>query len=189
MLKEIINKLNKDIKALNQFSVLHGLCDIINDGKGGFPAEYCGKDEYKQVSNFDQVRGVIYHRMNGDITREEIEEESLTGCENLILESYPMLLIGCIKMSILKIDDAYTDLDIAQKISNTITNENIKGLNLGLRQLETNVELISINRKSILETEYPDNESDVEIPYDFAYFKVEYNIKAKGEITCFTTCK
>ena len=192
MLKEIINQLNKDIDSLKIFSELFGVCDIIteknSDNDVSFPAEFCGKGQYSEVSINDLIRGSVYHRVRDNITREEQEEDSITGCENIIEQTYPMLLVGSIKRDFFKTDDAYTAINLAQKIADTLTNESIDGLSLKLQMIETNVESISVDRTAILADEYPNNEDMEEIDYNFILFKIEYNIKVSGEISCFTNC-
>jgi hypothetical protein len=67
MLEVLLTDINTKLSAMNIFSTVFGLCEIITKDGVSFPAQYCN-NEWKQVSDFDKNNGTIYHRLTGQIS-------------------------------------------------------------------------------------------------------------------------
>ncbi len=187
MLEAIVPYINTQIESLNMFENKYGLCEFIaKDGKT-FPAEYCN-GEYKQVTDFDLHKGIVYHRLTGDITKEEVEEESSNGCNPFYETSFPLRTVACIKKSLIKDigDDAYLENKIAQNISSVIAGNNNKALRVLLRcdGVEFEIENIKTNREEIFEEEYSGYDQSF-MRYEFLYIAINYTVKVTGNISCF----
>ena len=61
MIEALIDYIDSRIDSLGHFKEFKGLCELINktdkDNTQSFPAKYCSKGEYKQVSDFDFKKG------------------------------------------------------------------------------------------------------------------------------------
>jgi hypothetical protein len=187
MLEIIIPHINTKIATLNMFENLHGLCDIISKDEKTFPAEYCN-GEYKQVTDFDLHKGIVYHRLTGDITKEEVEEESSNGCDPFYETTFPLRTVVCIRKALIKDigNDAYLENKIAQNISSVIAGNNNKALRILLHcdgvEIESNS--IKTNREEIFTEEYSGYEQNF-MRYEFLYIAIDYSVKVTGNISCF----
>lgn len=186
MLQEIIPNINTRIDSLNMFSMKYGLCEIIaKDGKT-FPAEYCN-GEYKQISDFDLHKGIVYHRLTGDILKENQEEESSVSCDPFYYTTFPLRTIVSIKKSLIKDigNDAYLESKIAQNICNTIAQSNNKALRILLRvdSVSTEIKNIKLDREDIFKEEYTGFDNFMR--YEYLYIAIDYNVIVTGNVSCF----
>lgn len=181
MIELIIPYINTRIETLNLFSRRIGLCDVIKKGEASFPAEYC-EGEYKQVSDFDQETGTVYHRLTGDISSAELDEENTVSCTPFIDRTYPTRLVAVIKKSEL---NAYSDSQMAEFISNAIAFRNNKSLCIssGADTISVEVKSISTDREKIFSEEYKGVEN--KIPFEYSYIAIDYDIKISGSVSCF----
>jgi hypothetical protein len=187
MLEIIVPYINTQIDSLNMFDTRYGLCDFIaKDGKT-FPAEYCN-GEYKPVTDFDLHKGLVYHRLIGDISKEEVEEENSNGCNPFYETTFPLRTVACIKKEHIKGigNDAYLENKIAQNISNVIAGNNNKALRILLRcdGVEFIIEGIKTNRDEIFDEEYSGYDQSF-MRYEFLYIAIDYSVKATGNVSCF----
>src|ERR1700741_3474159 len=100
MLEAIIPHINTKIATLNRFSNRHGLCEIISKDGKTFPAEYCN-GEYKHVTDFDLHKGIVYHRLTGDIQKEKLEEDSAVSCDPFYSTTFPLKTVVSIKKALI----------------------------------------------------------------------------------------
>lgn len=179
-MKEIIDHINSKIEEINLFPRRFGLCEIIKKDETSFPAEFCS-GEYKQVSDFEQG-GTVYHRLTGDITSSEADEESSVSCDPFIERTYPMRTVGVIEK---KNNDAYEDYDIAELVARKISFLNNKTLRTLLKVDSVSVEIksLSADRNKIWNEEY--SKIDISIPFESIYFAIDYNIIVTGNNSCF----
>lgn len=186
MLEEIIPNINSKIEALNMFSMRYGLCDIIAKDEKTFPAEYCN-GEYKQVSDFDLHKGIVYHRLTGDITKEELDEESTVSCDPFYSTTFPLRTVCSIKKSLIKGigNDAYLESKIGSNIANAIAESNNRALRILLRadNVSFNVNSIKVDRDEIFKEEY--SGMDNFMRYEFLYIAIDYEVVVTGNISCF----
>lgn len=187
MLEEIIPNINAKILTLSMFKKQFGLCEIIaKDGKT-FPAEYCN-GEYKQVSDFDLHKGIVYHRLTGNISKEEEEEESTVSCDPFYITTFPLRTVASIKKSLIKGvgDDAYLENKIAQNIANKIAETNNKALRTLLKADSVSFEIKSIktNRDEIFKDEYSGYDNNF-MRYEFLYVSIDYDVIVTGNVSCF----
>jgi hypothetical protein len=187
MLEAIIPHINSRIETLGLFNTRFGLCDIISKEGKTFPAEYC-KGVYKQVSEFDLHKGTVYHRLNGNISKQEEEEESTVSCDPFYITTFPIRTVVCIKKEHIKGigNDAYLENKIAQNISNVISETNNKSLRIELHADSVSIEVneISTNRDEIFREEYTGFDSSF-MRYEFVYVAIDYNVIVSGNVSCF----
>jgi hypothetical protein len=187
MLEVIIPHINTKIEALNMFGRRFGLCEIISKDGKTFPAEYCN-GEYKQVSDFDLHKGIVYHRLTGDIEKEELDEDSTVSCEPFYSTTFPLRTVATIKKSHVKGigNDAYLENKIAQNISNTIAESNNKALRMALRADSVSLEIsgVKINRDDIFKEEYSGFDDNF-MRYEFLYVAIDYDVIVTGNVSCF----
>jgi hypothetical protein len=186
MLEAIIPNINTKIETLNMFSMRYGLCDIIaKDGKT-FPAEYCN-GEYKPVTDFDLHKGLVYHRLTGDIGKEEADEESTVSCDPFYITTFPLRTVASIKKELIKGigNDAYLENKIAQNIANVLAETNNRALRISLMadNVSFEVESIKVNRDEIFDEEFTGKENFMR--YEFLYIAIDYNVVITGNVSCF----
>jgi hypothetical protein len=186
MLEAIIPNINTKIETLNMFSMRYGLCDIIaKDGKT-FPAEYCN-GEYKPVTDFDLHKGLVYHRLTGDIGKEEADEESTVSCDPFYITTFPLRTVASIKKELIKGigNDAYLENKIAQNIANVLAETNNRALRISLMadNVSFEVESIKVNRDEIFDEEFTGKENFMR--YEFLYIAIDYNVVVTGNVSCF----
>ncbi len=179
MINQIVDHLNTRLEELEVFEVSFGLCEIIKKNDTSFPAEY-SNGEFKSVSDFEGA--TVYHRLTGDITSSEADEESSVSCDPFIERNFPMKLVGVVKKTC-----GYNDNEIALFVANKINFSNNKVLRTALKADVVSVEIknISTDRDKIWNDEYKGIE--MKMPYENIYLAVEYNIVITGNSSCFPT--
>jgi hypothetical protein len=185
MLNTIIDTINTRIEGLNLFGQIYGLCSQITRDKKTFPAQYCN-GEYKQVSDFDLHKGIVYHRQTGEISLEEIEEEQIAANDPFYQRTFPMRVVAVIKKDLLGIDnDAYSESRVAQDFLSVIARTNNKALRESLRvdSVVFEVESITTDREDIFKEEYTGFESNF-FKYEYLYIAIDYNILVSGSLSC-----
>lgn len=185
MLEIIIPYINDKLETLNMFEKLHGLCDIINQDTKSFPAEYC-QNEYKQIE-FDKHRGTVYHRLTGNISTEEDDEESTISCDPFYIRTFPVRTVLGIHKKYLKNlgNDAYLENKIVHNIIRTVAESNNKILRILLKADSISFEInsCSVNRDEIFDDEYSGIENFIR--YEFLYVAIDYDIIVSGNVSCF----
>jgi hypothetical protein len=185
MLEIIIPYINGKIETLEMFSKFHGLCEIIKKDGKSFPAEYCN-GEYKQVSEFDKNRGVVYHRLTGSIAKAEAEDDTSVSCDPFYETTFPLRTVVCIDKKFLKGigDDAYLENKIANNIANLLSGNKTLRQDLRADTVIFEVEEIITDRDEIFSEEYDGFEENF-IRYEFLYIAINYNVKVTGNVSCF----
>lgn len=185
MLEVIIPYINSKIEALEMFQKQHGLCEIITVDKKSYPAEYCN-NEYKQVSDFDKFKGVVYHRLNGDVSAKELDEDESVSCDPFYSREFPLVGIFVVNKKHLKGigNDAYLEGKIANTISNRLAVSNNKELRieLGADSVLIEIDNIILDRNKIFDSEYKG--IDNFFRYEFLYIAIEYSVIIKGSVSC-----
>ena len=183
MLEVIIAYINSRIASLGHFQELKSLCELIKKDDVSFPAEYCTKDEYKQI-DFDYSKGLVYHRLTGETTRSEAVGEN-SGCDTYIVQTYPARTVFSVPKDILKTDNNFIDIKIAENIVNAITLKNNKILTSTLKADVVSIKInsFSTDREKIWKEEYEN--IDMAIDYSHVYGAIEYYIVIEGTKGCF----
>jgi hypothetical protein len=187
MLNIIIDTINTRIGGLNLFDRIYGLCSKITRDKKTFPAEYCN-GEYKQVSDFDLHKGIIYHRQTGEISLEEIEDEQIAANDPFYQRTYPMRVVAVIRKDLLGIDnDAYSESRVAQDFLSVIARTTNKALREELKvdSVIFEVESIGTDREDIFKEEYSGFDNSF-FKYEYLYIAIDYNILVSGSLSCLT---
>jgi len=181
MLEVILAHINTQIETLEHFKTLKSLCEIIKKEDISFPAEYCTKDEYKQI----ELDSVVYHRLTGEVTQSEIEDEE--ACAIQVTRTYPLRVVFTIPKNILNTDNNFIDLKIAENIVKVIGLKNSKTLNSSLKTdvVSVIVKSYSIDREKIWSEEY--NNLPMTVDYKLIYGAIEYDVVIQGTQSCFNT--
>jgi hypothetical protein len=120
MLKAALEYLNTLLSATSYFDSVNGLVVIVKktgtDPLVQYPAVYCGKGEFKQVTNFDCERGVSYWRLTGEISS-GLVDGMIGGVQNHTRE-YPLRLVAAIMRSQFD-DNAYSEDKLAVAVAKT----------------------------------------------------------------------
>ncbi len=180
-MKVIIDYINYKIEEMNLFPVRYGLCEIIKNptNETSFPAEFCS-GEYKPV-NFEND-GTVYHRLTGDITSQETDEESSVSCDPFIERTYPMRTVGVVPKTE---NNAYQDSNIAELLARKITLSNNRTLRQALKADSISIEIknISTDRNKIWGEEY--TKIDMSMPFESIYLAIDYDVIITGNNSCF----
>lgn len=186
MLKEVIENINTVLISSGMFNKAYGLCEIIEKDTKKFPAEYC-LNKYIQVSDFSNYSGIVYHRLDGDITISQ-EEDETEGCSDMSTKTYPCLLVACVKKDLFKNskNDAYIDLSIIENIESLISNQSNAALAslLGADTVEISLTGASKDRYDIFKGEYSGIE--MKMPFEYAYISINYEVSISQKISCYT---
>src|SRR3972149_5098928 len=190
MLEVVLSYINGRIAALNTFADIKGLAEIIKDEGGGvstsFPAIYCA-GEYKDVSDFDIKKGVIYHRKTGAVSVSSSDEQAISGCDTFQTYTFPMRVVAVVKRNVLtkKNDDAFIDDKLTHNLRSAITTTNNAALNTSLKADNVSINITSIltDRYTIHDQEY--SGMDMKIGFEYAYLAIDYEITISGSAECF----
>jgi hypothetical protein len=175
MLEVLLTDINTKLSAMNIFSTVFGLCEIITKDGVSFPAQYCN-NEWKQVSDFDKNNGTIYHRLTGQISISQDDEESTSGCDIYTTRDYPMKMVVCVKKNIYSDNDAFVEQRIAENIQSVIEDVDSKALRQALSadQIRVSVRNINVLRDSVFSLEYKN-------------LSIDYVISISGNLSCYQT--
>lgn len=185
MLKEVIENINSILIASGMFEKAYGLCEIIEKDKLKYPAQWClGK--YEQVSDFDHYKGLLYHRLNGNISVSQSEDQS-ESCDTFSEKTYQCVLVAGVKKGLFKNtnNDGYIELSIIENIESLISSQNIVSVSKLLKADYVTLEVkdFSYNRYDIFKKEYLGIE--MKIPFEYAYISISYNIVIGQKLSCY----
>lgn len=177
MIEDVIKYINTRIKELQIVSKTFGLCELIGEELKS-PAEYCNK-EFKSVADFDFFKGLVYHRIVGEVSVTDVEEEEVTGC--FAMKSFRVPIRSCI---IIKRKGNYSDLMAGQTVLSAISFTNNKDLRIALGADTVAVEskTILLDKERLLSEEF-DNQ-DIKLDYEDLFVGVEYDIIITGAASC-----
>jgi hypothetical protein len=177
MIEDVIKYLNTKINDLGIVSKTFGLCELIGTEEKS-PAEYCN-GEFRSVADFDFFKGLAYHRLIGDVTATDIEEEEWTGCQAMKTYRFPMRAIVLLKRS-----GNYSDLLVGQTVNSTITFTNNKALRILLSADTVAVEskTIIVDKERLIDEEF--SNQNIEIDYEDLFVGIEYDIIITGGAPC-----
>ena len=192
MIKDVIEFLNDSLEDTGYFDQRFGLCELVQRSDGQIsPKQYCGKGEWKEVSNFDSYNGVSYFRKTGDTGIELLEPDdataSLIACEDTNVFTFPLKLVGCIPRKKLKTDDAYSDDRTVNSLIAAVQADT-SGLAtlLQARTIYITADSYTTNNQAILSEEYT-NISPNDINYNFIYFAINITVEVNILTSCIIT--
>lgn len=176
-MKEIIEHINDKLKDLA--SKRFGLCEIIVEEDKSYPGELT-KNELKNVSDFDFNNGVIYHRLRGDVSVNDNEDQNVSADSIFKEKTYPLRLIYVKRGR----KDGYGDQDLGDLISDKIAASNIRTLRRELKLDSITIEPqgIKTSRDELFREEYTNIEGQID--YEFYYVGIDYNIIITGDPKC-----
>ncbi len=190
MIDLITTYLSEKITSLGLFKKIIPLVEIIFDeAEKSFPAQYCGKGEYKHVSDFDRNNGLIYFRKNGNVSSDNSDTNSI-GSENEIKITVPIKAVFAIRKDTIKaLDNSYVDDKMSLNIIATLTSNNIKSLRQSLKVSNVSIVVQNWNtdRVKVWEDEYKN--IPMEMPFEYVYASVDFNVVIEGATECFDLYK
>lgn len=183
MIRSTINYINSQIETLGIFSKLNGLTKIWKKGDMEFPAVYSGGGDLEAI-NFDYTLANVYHRISGSVGIEQ-SEDSATGCDILITETYPMRLVCYFPNKILGKDDEYSALRVSTNLKNILPALNLTSISNDFQLDSIDIELTGIDLDSF--SVFDDEFSGIEykIPAEYNLIALEYDIILTGSQNCF----
>ncbi len=175
MLSKVIDHINTILET----EVKHCLAEIIEQGEKSLPAVWTSKDNFTPIK---MTKSTSYHRLTGPVARTE-EESPSVGCGLTVTDSYPLRLVVLSRK-----DGIYTELDLAQAISSSISDSNNKTLSkeLGVQTVAISVTAYGVDRNTLWEEE--NTGVKLGVPFAFGYFSIEYSLLITGDISCMS-CK
>lgn len=187
MIKEVIENRDAVLLALSVIDKTYGLAEQITKDGNKLPARYTSKGDFEHIM-LDEKNGICYHRIRGAMTRRKADEgENLEGCDDLLIEQWPMRLVWAIPRTKLgaKNDHNYVQLWIAQNIQNALWAD-------GIRSVETTLQLEWIavtdftgqyDNEITWGEEYTGHPYKGPEKYTLGY--LDYSIMFKGSESCF----
>ncbi len=188
MLEVIIQFLEGRLDALNVFTKLYGLCEIIQDEQNNtrrsFPAEYIGAGQYKLYPNdFDLTENHGYFRIQS--VTEDREDSELYGGETVLSRVYSVRFVGYVNKNVYEVDNKYAPDKIIHNISQMLSLEDVKQVrdDLDLLSITSRVSNIQQDRYAVLEDEYNNvNLSALDLQY--AYISFDFDITITATASC-----
>lgn len=158
MTEHIITLLNQRLLTTGYFKPdnLFGLCEIIEKDKVVRPLQYCGKGDFKNVSDFDQYNGSAYWRKIGPITSQDIDSTSLVASNKMVRLTIPLRVVATCLREKMIIDGPYN----AQVFGNSllkVLNKNLNGNTrqlIGARSITLTLNSLDDNNETIMNTEF-----------------------------------
>ena len=191
MIEVIIALINARLTALDLFKDIKGVCEQIQKVEGDntliYPAQWCGKDYDHIDSTENWEDGLAYHRQVG-VNTEETGEESVNGCDEEVIRTYPMRVVCLIPKDKLTQgnNDQFIDDKLATNIANTLKIVNSSSISETLKAEGVAVEILSTqkDRYAVYEEEF--TLPDGHVPkFEFSFFFIDYNIIINATQKCF----
>ena len=187
MIDLITAYLTEKVATLELFKKIVPLAEIITkEDETAFPAQYCGKGEYKDILDFDRNNGLIYFRKNGSISSDTSDNNSV-GSENGIKLTIPFKTVFAIRKDIIKgLDNAFIDDKMCLNLIAILTDNNIKSLKKSLKAEGVSIVIQTWNtdRIKVWEEEY--KKIPMEMPFEYVYASIDFNVVIEGSVNCFT---
>lgn len=182
MLSNVIAYIDQRLSTLGYMPLMYGLVDRIRVEGKEIPAQYC-KGEWKNLEDF--TAGFIYHRIIGEISSENVDEEETVTCEAYEKKTYPMRTVFLKAKS-----DFNNDLYDSEKIGNEIasylkvSNNKAVCIQLGADVIEVLPNSINVNTYEVFDSEFKGIDRN---PLDYILVSVDYEIIIQGQVSCFDT--
>jgi len=185
MLSNVITYIDLRLSSLGYMPLMYGLVDRIRIEEKEVPAQYC-KGEWKLLEDF--TAGFIYHRIIGEISSEDIEEEETVSCEAYEKKTYPMRMVFLKAKSSFE-NDIYDSEKIGNEIASYLKISNNKSvcIELGADVVEVLPSSINTNIYEVFDNEFKGIDKN---PLDYILVSVDYEIIIQGQVSCFDSiCK
>lgn len=192
MIEKVIDEINAGITAMNIFSKINGLCEIIEEpfmvdevaSIAKFPALYNGKDQLKYITGgLDYATGIVFHLPNGN--QNENILENIRTREKRVERTWPMKMIAIIRRNIYNTDNAYSAFDLLSNLQGEVSKQSIFALKaiLNVDKVLTNITSTSADKLGIIEETF----TNIHFPalHNLMVVKVEYDIVISGNDQCF----
>jgi PKD repeat protein len=187
MLEQLIKYLSTYIEtgqpdSVHVYGLAHRLRRIEEGKTKEFPAIYCANDEYH---NIEHDIPFLYIRQRAAISESESNDGNApSGCDDTIIRTYPMTLVGYIPKNIYNKDNAYSDERISGNIANTIDILSWKVLITALQvsDINLNIRNIDTDRWSVWSKEY--REIGMAARLDHAYFSIDFDLSVTAVQSC-----
>lgn len=182
MINNVIDILKTRLALSGLVSQSYGLCELVTDAKGQTsPKEYCGSDQWNDVSDYGNYSGVSYWRKSGDISMSE--STGNVACDRFIDFTIPLYLVLVIRKSVMN-DNQYTPDSIATTIiRDLIGNSSVLKSAVGARRAAVSVTGYDTDAESVMAREY--NEVDAaRIRTDYAHISLNVSVAISIKSDC-----
>lgn len=182
MINNVIDILKTRLALSGLVSQSYGLCELVTDAKGQTsPKEYCGSDQWNEVSDYGNYSGVSYWRKSGDISMSE--STGNVACDRFIDFTIPLYLVIAVRKSVLN-DDQYTPDAIATTIiRDLIGNSSVLKSAVGARRAAVSVTGYDTDAESVMAREY--NAVDAaRIRTDYAHISLNVSVAISIKSDC-----
>jgi hypothetical protein len=186
MIQLIIPYLITQIESLELFRNIIGLAEIITKGEDSYPAQYCGKGNYKNVLDIDYKNGLIYFRKTGSVTIDPSDNNSI-GSENDLKITIPLRAVFAIKKNTVKgLDDSFIDDKMCLNLIKVITDNNVRSLKQSLKVSTVGfiVQNWNTSREQVWSEEFKN--IPMEMDFEYVYASIDFNVNIEGSKECFT---
>lgn len=182
MLELIITYLQLTFRnSLPEVIDVMGLAEIIERNGTSFPALYCTKDNYKELSDSENY---LYFRQTGPFTESESDEEAVSGCDHYVTRTYPMVAVGYIPKNIYNTDNAFIDSKIGNNIANIIRVAGYNTLRSTLKVDEIYTEINSVNTNRYQVWSQENAGIDMPARFDHVLLSVEFDLIISATESC-----
>lgn len=182
MINNVIDILKTRLSLSGLVSQSYGLCELVTDAKGQTsPKEYCGSDQWNDISDYGNYAGVSYWRKSGDITMSE--STGNVACDRFIDFTIPLYLVLVIRKSVMN-DNQYTPDSIATTIiRDLIGNSATLKSAVGARRASVSVTGYDTDAESVMAREY--NAVDAaRIRTDYAHISLNVSVTISIKSDC-----
>lgn len=181
MLEQLIEYMRAAIAATIPSAKVSGLAERIERDGRIFPATYCTKDEYKQPM---QNEAYAYFRQLRPMTEAQSDEESVSGCDEFIVRTYPLTLVAYLPKNILESDDKYIDSKLVNNLSNVLTRLNWGAVISAAKVdfIRAQVRTAETDRYTVWRREY--SGVDMAARFDHALIAIDFDVQVQASESC-----
>lgn len=184
IIEEIVDKILSQLSTLTLFDKSWSLCEIIRDSNGNaFPAYYKGNSEYdKAVNDWDGKVGVSYIRKNGNVSYNEISDETqIADCAPQVEMSVPLRVVCIVPKTQVPRDDEFADDFVALKVIAVLNGQ--KNFIADADYSVIIIESHTTDNETILQEEFA-GITITDVHYKYAYLSVQMTVKIVIETSC-----
>ena len=185
MIHDTVAYINGLLDGLGIFPTRYGITALeqmqSGDNEITTPAFYIGGGDSEAI-NFDFTTAQLYHRITGEITREEVESD--TGCGLNIVQRAPMRVVCYFPRNVYLTDNANIDSKVGQNVASVVSQSNIKTLAASLQVDYVSVQVSGINldRYDVFNAEF--SGVGFTVPSDYGFIAIDYTIEIAGDESC-----
>lgn len=185
MLGEVLIKLSTELDTGlfgKIYPLVRTITTVTDKGVKTFPGFNTSKGQYAHVLE-DSPSGVLYHRINGDITFNNSDLIKTTSCGNdgIVILEYPIRQVAFIQRDVMQCADIFTE----EMLMLWLVDKTLRS-NLGSAEASVEVQAMRVisDTVKVLSGEYSKFREMVDVNYEWAYIAVEYKFKIQTNLNC-----